>query len=423
MRDVELYRHLLGLESPWTVSRVELNAKEQRVDVWAEHGKGARWPCPECQEGKAALAIHDHAPERSWRHLDSCQYMTYLHARPPRVNCPNHGVKQVRLPWAEPKARFTALFERFAIDVLLETDILGATKILRISWDEAWHIQERAVARGMAKKAKRVVARVGVDEKAIAKGHKYLTLVSDIDRGTIEYIADDRKTESLSSFFVALTPEQRDGIDAIAMDMWEPYEHAIYANITGAAEKVVFDRFHIMKHVGEAVDKVRKQEHRELQAQGDNTLAKSKYLWLYAEENLPEKSKPRFEELRRADLKTGRAWSIKESLRRLWGHTERADGEEHWRRWYFWATHSRLAPMIAAARTIRRHLNNVLTYFKHRITNAVSEGLNSKIQTIKKRAYGFRNNQNFKTAIYFHCGGLDLYPVGVGVGKPHKIPG
>jgi transposase len=379
MRDVELYRHLLGLESPWTVSRVELNAKEQRVDVWAEHGKGARWPCPECQEGNAALAIHDHAPERSWRHLDSCQYMTYLHARPPRVNCPNHGVKQVRLPWAEPKARFTALFERFAIDVLLETDILGATKIL--------------------------------------------TLVSDIDRGTIEYIADDRKTESLSSFFVALTPEQRDGIDAIAMDMWEPYEHAIYANITGAAEKVVFDRFHIMKHVGEAVDKVRKQEHRELQAQGDNTLAKSKYLWLYAEENLPEKSKPRFEELRRADLKTGRAWSIKESLRRLWGHTERADGEEHWRRWYFWATHSRLAPMIAAARTIRRHLNNVLTYFKHRITNAVSEGLNSKIQTIKKRAYGFRNNQNFKTAIYFHCGGLDLYPVGVGVGKPHKIPG
>jgi transposase len=152
MRDTELYRHLLGLETPWTVSRVELDAKTQRVDVFAEHPRGTRWPCPECEEGAAMLAIHDHAPERSWRHLDSCQFMTYLHARPPRVNCPKHGVKQVRLPWADPKARFTALFERFAIDVLLETDVLGATRILRISWDEAWHIQERAVARGMAAK-------------------------------------------------------------------------------------------------------------------------------------------------------------------------------------------------------------------------------------------------------------------------------
>jgi transposase len=349
--------------------------------------------------------------------------MTYLHARPPRVNCPKHGVKQVQLPWAESKARFTVLFERFAIDVLLETDVLGATRILRISWDEAWHIQERAVARGMAAKGKRVIKHIGVDEKAAAKGHTYLTLVNDIDRGTVEHVADDRKTESLSSYFVALTPEQRNGIEAVAMDMWEPFEHAIYAHVPDAAEKIVFDRFHIMQHVGRAVDKVRKEEHRELHAQGDDRLAKSKYLWLYAEENIPEKSRPRFEELRRADLKTGRAWSMKETLRHLWNHAELPAGEDHWKRWYFWATHSRLAPMVDAARTVHRHITNVLTYFKHRITNAVSEGLNSKIQTIKKRAYGFRNRENFKTAIYFHCGGLDLYPAGVGGGAPHRNPG
>lgn len=423
MRDTELYRHLLGLEVPWTVSRVELNAKDQRVDVWAEHARGTRWPCPECEEGSAMLTAHDHAPERSWRHLDSCQFMTYLHARPPRVNCPTHGVKQVRLPWADPKARFTALFERFAIDVLLETDVLGATRILRISWDEAWHIQERAVARGMAVKGKNIVARVGVDEKSAAKGHKYLTLVSDLDRGTVEYIADDRKTESLNSYFVKLTPEQIQGIEAIAMDMWEPFEHAIHAHVPEAAKKIVFDRFHIMQHVGRGVDSVRKQEHRELRAQGDDTLARSKYLWLYAEENIPEQSRARFEELRDADLKTGRAWSMKETLRGLWDHTERSAGEAHWKHWYFWATHSRLKPMIEAARTVRRHIVNVLTYFEHRITNAVSEGLNSKIQTIKKRAYGFRNKENFKTAIYFHCGGLQLYPAGVGAGAPHENPG
>jgi transposase len=416
MRDTDLYRHLLGLETPWTVARVELSVKEQRVDVWAEHAEGTSWPCPECG---AQLAIYDHAPDRAWRHLDSCQFMTFLRARPPRVKCPDHGVKQVRLPWAEPKARFTAMFERFAIDVLRETDVLGATRILRITWDEAWHILKRAVARGLIAKEQRVVPRLAVDEKAVAKGHTYMTLVSDLDRGTVEYIAEDRTTESLASFFVKLTPEQRAGIEAIAMDMWEPYQHAIHAHVPGAAEKIVFDRFHIMQHIGKAVDTVRKQEHRALSAQGDDTLAKSKYLWLYAEENLPDKDKPRFEELRQIDLKTGRAWSIKETLRHLWDYKRRSSGEAYWKRWYFWATHSRLEPMIKAARTVHRHIDNVLTYFTHRITNAVSEGLNSKIQTIKKRAYGFRNKENFKTAIYFHCGGLDLYPASVGASATH----
>ena len=386
MRDTDLYRHLLGLEAPWTVERVELNVKDQRVDVWAGHPEGTRWPCPECG---TALAGYDHAPERAWRHLDSCQFLTFLRARPPRVNCPEHGIKQVRLPWAEPKARFTALFERLAIDVLRETDVLGATRILRISWDEAWHLMERAVARGLMAKETRVVPRLAVDEKAAAKGHTYLTIVSDLDRGTVEYIAEDRTTESLASFFVTLTSEQRAGIEAIAMDMWEPYQHAIHAHVPGAGDKIVFDRFHIMQHVGKAVDTVRKQEHRALNAQGDDTLAKSKYLWLYAEENLPDKDRPRFEELRQIDLKTGRAWSIKETLRHLWDYKRRFNGEAYWRRWYFWATHSRLQPMIKAARTVHRHIDNVLTYFTHRITNAVSEGTTPRSKPSRNGRTGF----------------------------------
>ena len=136
MRDVELYRHLLGLEAPWTVRSVELNVPGQRVDVWAGHAEDVRWPCPECG---TPLGLYDHSEERVWRHLDSCQFLTYLHAQPPRVECPTHCVRQVRLPWAEVRARFTALFERLTIDVLKETDIRGAIRILRISWDEAWH--------------------------------------------------------------------------------------------------------------------------------------------------------------------------------------------------------------------------------------------------------------------------------------------
>ena len=411
MQDIELYRQLLGLNTPWTVTRVELRIKEQRVEVWAGHAESARWPCPECA---TELALYDHGEERTWRHLDSCQFQTYLHARPPRVACPEHGVRQVRLPWAEPRARFTTLFERLAIDVLRETDVKGATRILGISWDEAWEIKRRAVARGRARRRPQAPARLGVDETAIARGHDYLTLVSDLTTGTVEYLAEERKQASLDGYFTSLTPAQRAQIQAVAMDMWEPYVQSVQTHVPQAERKIVFDVFHILQHMNTAVDKVRRAEHRLLRAQGDDTLTGSKYVWLYGEENVPDHHQERFTELTRRrsrkPLKTARAWSLKESLRDLWRCRSRVAAEEQWRFWYGWATRARLQPVLEVARMIKRHLPNVLTYFRHRITNAMSEGIASKIQALKKMANGFRNRDNFKTAIYFHCGGLDLYP-------------
>ena len=411
MQDTELYRQLLGLNTPWTVTRVELKIKEQRVEVWAGHAESAGWPCPECA---TELALYDHGEERTWRHLDSCQFQTYLHARPPRVACPEHGVRQVRLPWAEPRARFTTLFERLAIDVLRETDVTGATRILGISWDEAWEIKRRAVARGRARRRPQAPARLGVDETAIARGHDYLTLVSDLTTGTVEYLAEERKQASLDGYFTSLTPAQRAQIQAVAMDMWEPYVQSVQTHVPQAERKIVFDVFHILQHMNTAVDKVRRAEHRRLRAQGDDTLTGSKYVWLYGEENVPDHHQERFTELTRRRsrkrLKTARAWSLKESLRDLWRCRSRVAAEEQWRFWYGWATRARLQPVLEVARMIKRHLPNVLTYFRHRITNAMSEGIASKIQALKKMANGFRNRDNFKTAIYFHCGGLDLYP-------------
>jgi transposase len=407
MEDTGLYQYLLGLKSPWSVSRVGLDVERQRVDVWAEHEENAVWVCPECQKEST---LYDHAEERLWRHLDSCQFKTFLHARIPRVKCMEHGVLQVLVPWAEPKSRFTALFERLAIDVLRECDITGVTRILKISWDEAWNIMERAVERGKLRKQDRVVKQIGVDEKAIAKGHNYLTLVSDIDDGTVEHIADDRKQISLEGYYQSLTEEQLEGIEAVAMDMWDPYIAATRAYVPSAESKIVFDRFHIMGYVGKAVNTVRKQEHRERMKEGDETLKGSKYLWLYSKENVPENRRNEFAVLQKLELKVGRAWAIKETLRKLWHYSYPGAANKFWKRWYFWATHSRLKPIIEAAGTIKRHIANVLTYIRHRITNAVSEGLNSKIQTIKKMAYGFQNKEHFKTAIYFHCGGLDMYP-------------
>jgi transposase len=407
MQDTELYKHLLGLTAPWSVSRVELSVDTQRVDVWVEHAAELRWACPECGVERT---LYDHADERAWRHLDSCQFLTYLHARPPRVECPTHGAKQVKLPWAEPHSRFTQLFERLAIDVLKETSIRGATRILRISWDEAWHLMQRAVERGLSAKPRRVPEHLGVDEKSISKWEQYMTLVCDLDCSTVEYVEQGRKIESLTPYFKRFSLEERQGIRAVAMDMWQPYIQATLEHVPGAADKIVFDLYHIMTYMNEAVDHVRKRENRDLREEDDQTLKGSMYLWLYAKENLPERHRQRFEELKAMNLKTGRAWAIKESLRELWKKATVDDARDHWKPWYGWATHSRLKPVIEAARTIRRHLHNVLTYFIHRITNAVSEGINSKIQTIKKKAYGFRSFENFRTAIFFHCGGLKLYP-------------
>jgi len=414
MESKELYRHLLGINEPWTVERVDLDMTLGQVDVHVAHAKGVRFACPECG---LELAAYDHSAKRTWRHLDSCQFMTYLHASPPRVSCPEHGVRQVSLPWAEAGSRFTHLFEALAINVLLAANIERAAGLLRISWDQAWHLMERAVLRGRAAKGDSLPKQIGVDEKAIAKGHQYMTLVCDLEEATVEYIGDDRKEESLAAYFKAFGTERCAEIEAISLDMWPAFINACQANVPGAEGKMVFDRFHIMQHVSKGVDRVRKQEHKMLTAEGDHTLTRSKYLWLYSEENIPAKAREHFDQIMLENLKTGRAWALKESLRELWGYSSLGWAKRFWQRWYYWATHSRLPAMIEAAKLIARHLPNVLTYFKHRITNAVAEGLNSKIATIQKRACGFRNRDNFKIVVYFHCGGLNLYPSQVTHGK------
>jgi transposase len=407
MRDTELYQQVLGLEAPWAVSRVELSAEGGRIDVWAEHARRTQLTCPECSQ---ELSVYDHGDEREWRHLDTCGFLTFLHAWPPRVECPTHGVRQVVLPWAEPMSRFTILFERLAVDVLGAANVTRASQLLHTSWDETWGLMARAVSRGQAAKAATVPAHLGVDEKSAGRGHDYITVVSDLARGTVEYIADERKKSSLDSYFDQYSPEQLARIKAVGMDMWEPFALSVRDHLEGADDKIVYDKFHVMKYLGTAVDTVRKQENRVLVAAGDKSLTSTKYLWLHSAENLPERHIERFGELRGSDLKTGRAWAIKESFRWFYDYQLRGWGEKHWKNWYFWATHSKLQPVIDAAKTLKRHEAGLLSFFAHRITSAGAEGLNSKIQAIRVSARGFRNRENFKTAIYFHCGGLELYP-------------
>jgi transposase len=407
MDSTELYSQLLGVTAPWTVQRVEMDVHGLIVDVYLEHPKGVRFACPSCGQ---SCSVYDHLAERRWRHLDSCHFRTVLHAQPPRVECPEHGVHQASLPWAEGSARFTRMFESLAIDVLLATDVFNAASLLAITWDEAWHIMERAVWRGRAAKARHVPVLLGVDEKAHAKGHQYATIVYDLRGATVEYLGKGRDFSSLAAYFRAFEPGELATIKGITLDMCQAYINACSQCVPEGQHKMVFDRFHIMRQMLEAVDAVRKREHRQLQRQGDNTLARSKYLWLYSAENIPAKARDRFKELKNGQLRTARAWAIKESLRELWSYESPTWGRKFWDRWYFWATHSKLPEIVKVAKLINSHLTNVLSYFTHRITNAVAEGLNSKIATIQKRAYGFRNFEHFQIAVYFHCGGLGLWP-------------
>lgn len=407
MQDRQLYQQILGITLPWSVERVELALEQGEVRVFLEHAADAQWPCPECGR---TCSLHDHERPRAWRHLDTCQYQTVLHASLPRTECPDHGVKVVRVPWAEPHSRFTVLFERLVIDWLLAASQSAVAQRMDLSWDEVHGIMDRAVKRGLARREAEPVPRLGVDEKAFRKRHRYVTIVTDLDRGRVLYVAKDRKQASLDGFWGTLTEAQRDGIQAVAMDMCDAYVASTREHLPQADEKIVFDKFHVAKHLGEAVDKVRRAENKVLRADGDDRLVGTKYKWLRNADNQTADQWRDFQALRNSELKTARAWALKEQAMWLWTYVHPGTARKHFAWWYRWATHSRLPPMIAVAKTLAARLPNILTYLKHHITNAASESINSKIQWVKYTARGFRNFDNFVTAIYFHCGGLELAP-------------
>jgi transposase len=408
MKDTSLYEQILGLRKPWRVAEVKLDVAAQRVDLWLEHGAKVRWSCPACEK---PCGIYDHSEERTWRHLDTCQFQTLIHARVPRVKCETCGVRQVAVPWAEGRGGFTLLMERLIIDLLGECkNIKGVCEILDIHWEACFRVMRQAVERGQKRKGREPPRYVGVDEKAFRKGHTYITVVSDLEAGTVEWVAEDRETQSLQSYYEQLKEEDLERIEAVVMDMWPAYIKATRATMAGSEDRIVFDRFHVMKQLTEAVDKVRKQEHAQLRKQGDQRLKKTKYMWLFSYENLPERYEASFEHLRRSELKTARAWHLKELLRHLWDYKRVGWALRFFKQWYAWAIRSKLEPIKEAARKLQRHVAGIVAYCKHRITNAATEGLNSRIMAVKRLVGGFRNQDNFKTAIYFYCGGLELYP-------------
>jgi transposase len=406
MRDTDLYAKILGVTSPWQVTDVELEASKGTVTIHVGRDSQLALKCPHCAKPSPGYDSR----ERRWRHLDTCQFKTILVADIPRVSCEEHGVVTTTVPWSEPGSGFTALFEALVIDWLKEASISAVSRLMGLSWNAVDGIMQRAVKRGLSRRRQRNVAHLGVDETAFKKRHDYVTIVSDQDSGCVLHVGNDRKKATLTDWYDSLSSEQRESIDSVSMDMWSAFINATLQCVPEAESKIAFDKFHVAKYLGEAVDKVRREEHKLLMAQGDEELKGSKHDWLYNPKNMTLKRKRRFKALRESTLKTARAWAIKEMAMSQWHYVSKVWAHKRWLLWLSWARRCRLEPIKKVARMIKEHLWGILNAIVLKVSNGPAEGINSRIKMIKVRSRGFRNKNRFANAIYFHLGGLDLYP-------------
>jgi len=407
MRDKDLYTQILGISPPWKVTDVELSVDSGEVKVFIEQRSGTVHQCPKCG---VECPGYDRR-QRSWRHLDTCQLKTILVAEVPRIRCPEHGVITVQVPWSEPGSGFTALFEALVINWLKEASLAAVSRQLGLSWNAIDRIMQRAVGRGLARRTVMQPEHIGVDETSFRKRHDYVTVVSDGSK--VLYVSDDRKRTSLAGFYESLTEEQISAIKSVSMDMWPAYIRATRNAIPDAAEKISFDKFHVAKYLGEAVDKVRRVEHRALLAEGRTDLVRSKHQWLRNPNNMTHKQWREFKALRESTLRTARAWAIKEFAMGLWHYSSRTWAIKAWKRWLSWAVRCRLAPVKKVAQTIKEHLWGIINAIVMKVDNGGAESINSRIKMIKVRSRDFRNKARDRNAIYFHFGRLDLYPAGI----------
>jgi len=399
------YGQLLSLGEDWEVSEVTLELESNRVLIELERAT-SKVCCPDCN---APCGQADRAPKRRWRHLDTMQFETVLEAAVPRSNCQECGVKTISIPWGEKHSRFTLMFEAFAIKVLQATSSVSqAAQLLSLHWHSAQQIMERAVERGLVAREEEPIKHIGVDEKSFGKGQDYISLMVDLDRSRVIEVSKDRSETSCDALFAKLTQTQKDGVEAVAADFWQAFRNSIVKQVPQA--EIVHDRFHISQYLGEAVDLVRRQENRVLKKEGDHSLTGTRQLWLYNQENLDEDLFERLEASQRSAIKTSRAWAIKELFRDFWDYNKAGWASKFFKRWYAWAIRSRLKPIKKVAVMLNKHLAGLLAYFRHRITNAKSEGFNSRIQAIKSSARGFRSFENYRVRILFYCGKLDLIP-------------
>ena len=404
-----LYRDIIGVQAPWTITAVTKDEYCRKITVRIEYDPGKIIACPICAQ---STKRYDHR-ERVLRYLDTCQYETFLEVHVPRIKCKKDGVQQIQIPFAEKHSRFTSRFEMAIITWLHDSPISAVAENFKLSWDEVDGIMQRAVERGLKRRVKRPVSNIGIDEVAYQKRHEYATIILDKDRDCVIDVLDDRKSETLETWLKTQGNMDLSGINSISMDMWDPFIRAVKEAVPGGEGKIAFDRFHVSKHLNEAVDKVRRREHKALMEEmGESPLSKTRFLWMTNSNQTDNRTGKRkaFLSLTRLNLETAKAWKIKETANSLWDYLYMNVAEEAWTKLLWWISHCRIPEMIKVGQTIKNYFYGILNAIRYKATNAMVEAKNSSIQYIKRMARGFRNRKRFRNAILFHLGKLDLFP-------------
>lgn len=396
-----LFGEALGLEAPWRVTKIEFTPEKRRIDIIIDFPPGSQFPCPEC--GAVGAKAYDTSWEE-WRHLDFFQYAAYLHARVPRVQCPQGcGVKKVPVPWARRGSGFTLLFEALIMALVREMPVAAVAKLIGEHDTKLWRVLHHYVEEARAKVDFSQVRKVGVDEKASRRGHNYISLFFDLEAKRLVFGTEGRGAETVGQFVRDLEAHggSATAVREVCCDMSPAFIAGVRRYLPEA--EITFDRFHIMKVMNEAVDEVRREEAKET-----GILKRTRYLWLKNPVKLGMDQKRKLEELKRHHLKTARAYQIKLTLAELFEQPSREEGERFLKRWYFWATHSQLKPVVEAARTIKRHWEGILNWFESKLTIGLLEGVNSLLQAAKARARGYRSVRNLIAMAYLLAGKLNF---------------
>lgn len=400
-----LFQKALGIQEPWKVEEVKFSVSEGHLDIRIRHHRGTKFSCGKCQ---AQAGVYD-TVERSWRHLNFFQYEAYIHCPVPRIKCQICGkVMVVEVPWARTGSGFTLLFEAFVMELAKEMamSITGRivrehdTRVMRIVKHYVWEAREKIDMSN--------VKRIGVDETSSRKGHNYVTIVADLEKDRVLFATPGRDNTTIKRFVDDLKihggkPEQ---IIAASIDLSPAFEKGMQENLPDT--QITYDHYHVIGLANKALDEVRREE-----AVREQILKRSRYWWLKNPQNLKAGQATQLAKLSQMNLKTARAYRIKLALQEIYKHTDVKKAAAALKSWYYWATHSRLPQIVKMAKTIKEHWVGVLNYFTEKITNGLVECFNGIIQTVKRRARGYRNSRNFITMIYLVKGDLsfDLPPV------------
>lgn len=389
----------------WAITGIEADHKKREAYIILEYRTDVYFD-PITEE---EVSLYDHAPEREWRHLDIWDYQTYIRCRIPRVKCSDGKVRTIRYGWADHHDRHTYSFEIKVIDTLQATKNQSKTaELLGCSFRLVNRIIHRSTERGLSRRSleKLPISHISIDEKSFKKGHQYVTVLSHPSSGSVLEVGEGRSASSvIRMLHKTFSNKQLSNILTVSMDMWKAYLKSTKKLLPQA--EIVHDRFHLIKYLNEAVDKVRKREVKENQV-----LKNSRYALLKNEENRTEKQQEIFDAIVQTNLEVSKAYHAKASFKSLFDiHHNEQLAEQNL---IDWATHFfkyKIKEVNTVILRMLSHAKGVINAMISNFNNAMAERLNGKIQEIKLSARGYRKFDNFRSAILFFHGNLSLYPL------------